>query len=326
MKYSVFALLTTASSALDPLPVPTGTAVVDCGECDEMSYAWWWDGADDLQYCVKDSECTQPLDGLTTKVCLSALIGEGISGAISTGFCWDSTTCDDVNQAIDGSEDTYTYVCNNLTDVSDEVKALDINDYVFWNYWMVGSAINNASVDRATCDSTTDCGTGLACGNVSLDDANGLYCVMMNGWCAEETESKHDDGEDTGYVTNGSSRSVGNSLNKFGVSCETDAYLTWFWQTNNTADQYTAAGCATVDPECTTITWDGETGVEAFCGTATMTGYSVLGCYPIKDCDDEEEGEGAEMPGSETLTYTLTCSATQLVASAAAALVVAASI
>jgi len=65
-------------------------------------------------------------------------------------------------------------------------------------------------------------------------------------------------------------------LNKFTADCSgSERFLTELWQNNNDLDQVEAAGCATVEPECTTITWNGSTGVAAFCGTATMDdGYS----------------------------------------------------
>lgn len=94
---------------------------------------------------------------------------------------------------------------------------------------MHGSSINDSTADRANCATDSDCGNGEACGTVSLDDASDLYCVMMDGWCAEATESTHADGELTGRVTDGSSMSVGNSLNKMLTSCDGDEYLTWFW-------------------------------------------------------------------------------------------------
>jgi len=124
-------------------------------------------------------------------------------------------------------------------------------------------------------------------------------------------------GAGTGVFTDGSSSNPNNSLNTFTTTCTSDAYTEWLWKTNNIVDQATAAGCATVEPECNTITWNGSAGVAAFCGTAKLendSGYAVLGCYPTADC----ELMGGLIPGSEA-KYILACGATSLFTSAFAA-------
>ena len=70
------------------------------------------------------------------------------------------------------------------------------------------------------------------------------------------------------------------------------------FKTNNELYQvyYSTAGCATANPECTTISWDGESDVAAICGTVTFendSNYSVMGCYPTADC----AALGGSIPG-----------------------------
>ena len=193
-------------------------------------------------------------------------------------------------------------------------------DYFHWDYWMQGSSTDSSSVARVACTAHADCGTGETCGTITLDTAVLDYCVPMDGWCS--VADLDTAGAAVGTYTDGTSWTLTNSLNQLTVSCATDEYLTWFWQTNNAVDQVTPAGCATVEPECTTIDWNGSSSVAAFCGTATMDGYTQLGCYPTADC----ELLGGNMPGSDTVKYVLECGATQLAASIVAAVIVAASI
>lgn len=202
--------------------------------------------------------------------------------------------------------------------------ALEITDSVFWNYYMQGGSTDAASVTRAACTTDADCtGTGDACGSVSLDAFTGTFCVPMSSWCSSADVDTAEPPVATGSYTDGVSMDVPNSLNDFYIDCSaSEAYLTWFWQTNNAVEQVTPAGCATVEPECTTITWNGSSSVAATCGTATMTGYTQLGCYPTADC----ETLGGDMPGSTATKYELLCGATQLAASAVAAVIVAASL
>ena len=188
-------------------------------------------------------------------------------------------------------------------------------DYFHWDYWMQGSSTDSSSVARVACTAHADCGTGETCGTITLDTAVLDYCVPMDGWCS--VADLDTAGAATGTYTDGTSRTLTNSLNQLTVSCATDEYLTWFWQTNNAVDQVTPAGCATVEPECNTITWNGSAGVAAFCGTAKLendSDYAVLGCYPTADC----ELMGGLIPGSEA-KYILACGATSLFTSAFAA-------
>jgi len=224
--------------------------------------------------------------------------------------------------AIGDSVDTYSFACNANTDA--DLMALDINDAFYWDYWMQGASTDTKSVTRAACTADADCtGSGDTCGTITLDTVTGTYCVPMDGWCSLADMDTATPPVATGSYTDGGSWTVPNSLNKFTVDCSnSEEYLTFFWQANNAVEQTDAAGCATVEPECTTITWDGSASVAAFCGTATMTGYSQLGCYPTADC----ETLGGDMPGSAATKYVLACGATQLAASAVAAIIVAASL
>lgn len=123
-----------------------------------------------------------------------------------------------------------------------------------------------------------------------------------------------------GTFTEGTSTPLPKGRGSYTTSCTSDAYYKWLWQTNNSANQVTAAGCATAEPECTTIAWGSTAAAPAFCGTATMDGYSQLGCYPTADC----ETLGGTIPGSTTVSYVLECGATQLIASTLTVIAIAA--
>lgn len=290
-------------------------------------------GATDTTSCDNTSDCTQPtgtrVDG-DDIACMLVTAG-GIAGANSTGFCGLATWCvTGTNTPIQGdtllsfSANVYSYICNENTDA--DLMALDVSDAFYWDYWMQGGSSDVKSVTRAACTTDADCTNGAdACGSVTLDTVTSTYCVPMDGWCAVADMDTADPPVATGSYSLGSGWTVPNSLNKFTVDCSgSERGVTQFWQSNNDVEQTDAAGCATVEPECTTITWDGSSSVAAFCGTATMeaNSYSQLGCYPTADC----ETLGGSIPGSDDIKYELLCGATQLAASAVAAVIVAASL
>jgi len=90
--------------------------------------------------------------------------------------------------------------------------------------------------------------------------------------------------------------------------------LTWFWKTNNKAEQTGAC-----DSNLDAWTDADECAAGTTCGTATLAGdssYSVLGCYADADC----EALAGDIPDTTDGTFTLLCGSTGLFASTLAAI------
>jgi len=201
---------------------------------------------------------------------------------------------------------TAAYICNPGDNAGED---LDIVDY-FW--WMM-----MATQMLTTCETDADCtAADSVCGTLSIAALDTLLCLDIGTMCA--TAIVDAEGVATGAYTDGMySEAIYGSDSLWSSDCSGDVYDTAFFKANQEALQTGACDSSKAD-------FDSETDEcpDLFtCGTGTIDGDSILGCFPTPDC----VLEAPTIPDS-TVTYTLVCGATKIMATAAAAFAIAATI
>lgn len=188
------------------------------------------------------------------------------------------------------------------------------------------------------CTTESDCDSGEACATLTNSQWSGdgdgyslTKCVDHDGWCAQNSAAAD---ATPNYSDGGQFDPVNASAWEYWTvsGCDGDDYTGWLWTEQDfyIQDYWNEGDCADyaeTEKECTTVSWNGSA-VEAWCGTATWGDYSNIACYPLDDCATL----GGPVPNpvtgdaNETDTYSLLCGSMKLVASAAAAIAMAASI
>jgi len=309
MKTTVIALLAATAEAQPA----DGTAVIDCGNCDEAAYAFY-----DAYYWASGSSCWTDSTCSGTDRCAILEVG-GHGEAQMDGYCQEESVCEGdgfEDTAIADSTLTYSIFCNDATTDATGETFDDIADYVYWRHWVWSGDSGEVMV---ACTTSADCThDGYACGDLSLgNELSGNYCMAMDSWCSSC--------DDTSNCDHSLSWDIPNSGNYFYTDCTADNWFNnWAWLKD---DVYYQDG--TCDSSLEDWTESDECTVGWTCGTLTADGgseeFETIGCYDDADC----ETLGANVPGTgddDTYMFVLACGATQFVASAVAAVAVAASI